>query len=151
MGRDNLVNCFTQITLIMSNSTKKSPSRSKTAQSASSASERASAFSIVKDIQRQTRRQYTAEEKIRIVLEGLQGEQSVAEICRREGLNPNIYYRWSKEFLEAGKKRLAGDTTREATAPEVQSIKSENEALKQLVAELSLENRVLKKSLKAED
>ncbi len=151
MGRDNLVNCFTQITLVMSNSTKKSPRRSKTAQSVSSTSERASAFSIIKDIQRQTRRQYTAEEKIRIVLEGLQGEQSVAEICRREGLNTNVYYRWSKEFLEAGKKRLAGDTTREATAPEVQSIKSENEALKQLVAELSLENRALKKSLKADD
>lgn len=136
----------------MSNSAKKSPpNRSKTAQSASTASERKPALSIIKDIQRQTRRQYTAEEKIRIVLEGLQGEQSVAEICRREGLNTNIYYRWSKEFLEAGKKRLAGDTTREATAPEVQSIKSENEALKQLVAELSLENRVLKKSLKADD
>lgn len=150
MGRDNSVNCFTQITPVMSNSTKKSPpNRSKTAQTTSS--ERKPALSIIKDIQRQTRRQYTAEEKIRIVLEGLQGEQSVAEICRREGLNTNIYYRWSKEFLEAGKKRLAGDITREATAPEVQSIKSENEALKQLVAELSLENRVLKKSLKADD
>ena len=136
----------------MSNSTKKSSSsRSKTVQSTASASAHKPALSIIKDIQRQTRRQYTAEEKIRIVLEGLQGEQSVAEICRREGLNTNIYYRWSKEFLEAGKKRLAGDTTREATAPEVQSIKSENEALKQLVAELSLENRVLKKSLKADD
>ena len=134
----------------MSNSTKKSlPSRSKATQA--TASERKPALSIIKDIQRQTRRQYTAEEKIRIVLEGLQGEQSVAEICRREGLNTNIYYRWSKEFLEAGKKRLAGDTTREATAPEVQSIKSENEALKQLVAELSLENRVLKKNLRADD
>lgn len=134
----------------MSNSTKKSPpSRSKTTQATSP--ERKPALSIIKDIQRQTRRQYTAEEKIRIVLEGLQGEQSVAEICRREGLNTNIYYRWSKEFLEAGKKRLAGDTTREATAPEIQSIKAENEALKQLVAELSLENRVLKKSLKADD
>lgn len=109
------------------------------------------ALSVIKDIQRQTRRQYSAEEKIRIVLEGLRGEESVAEICRREGLNTNIYYRWSKEFLEAGKKRLNGDTTREATAPEVQSIKSENEALKQLVAELSLENRVLKKNLKAEE
>jgi transposase len=107
--------------------------------------------SVIKDIQRQSRRQYSAEEKIRIVLEGLRGEESVAEICRREGLNSNIYYRWSKEFLEAGKKRLNGDTTREATAPEVQSIKSENEALKQLVAELSLENRVLKKNLKAEE
>ena len=108
-------------------------------------------LSVIKDIQRQTRRQYTAEEKIRIVLEGLRGEVSVAEICRREGLNTNVYYRWSKEFLEAGKKRLTGDTTREATAPEVQSMKTENEALKQLVAELSLENRLLKKSLKSED
>ncbi len=101
-------------------------------------------------LQRQTRKHYSAEEEIRIVLEGLQGEVSVAEICRREGINPNIYYRWSKEFLEAGKKRLMGDSVREATAPEVQSMKVENEALKQLVAELSLENRLLKKSLKAE-
>jgi transposase len=107
-------------------------------------------LSIIKDIQRQTRKQYSAEEKIRIVLEGLQGESSVAQICRREGINPNIYYRWSKEFLEAGKKRLMGDAIREATALEVQSMKAENEALKQLVAELSLENRLLKKSLKAE-
>ena len=107
-------------------------------------------LSIIKDIQRQTRKHYSAEEKIRIVLEGLQGESSVAQICRREGLNTNVYYRWSKEFLEAGKKRLMGDTIREATAPEVQTMKTENEALKQLVAELSLENRLLKKSLKAE-
>jgi transposase len=107
-------------------------------------------LSIIKDIQRQTRKHYSAEEKIRIVLEGLQGEVSVAEICRREGINPNIYYRWSKEFLEAGKKRLMGDSIREATSSEVQSMKAENEALKQLVAELSLENRLLKKSLKAE-
>jgi len=79
----------------MSNSTKNSsPSRSRTAQSTPSASTRKPALSIIKDIQRQTRRQYTAEEKIRIVLEGLQGEQSVAEICRREGLNTNIFYRW---------------------------------------------------------
>ncbi|MFC5537759.1 IS3 family transposase [Rhodocytophaga aerolata] len=105
-------------------------------------------LSVIKDIQRQTRKQYSAEEKIRIVLEGLRGEFSVAEICRREGINTNIYYRWSKEFLEAGKKRLMGDTIREATAPEVQMMKTENEALKQLVAELSLENRLLKKSLK---
>ncbi len=107
-------------------------------------------LSIIKDIQRQSRKQYSAEEKIRIVLEGLQGEVSVAEICRREGINPNIYYRWSKEFLEAGKKRLMGDAVREATSSEVQAMKAENEALKQLVAELSLENRLLKKSLKAE-
>ncbi len=134
----------------MSKSTKKAsvkPSASKS----SSSPERKPVLSIIKDIQRQTRRQYSVEEKIRIVLEGLQGEQSVAEICRREGLNPNVYYRWSKEFLEAGKKRLAGDTTREATAPEVHSMKSENEALKQLVAELSLENRLLKKNLKADE
>lgn len=134
----------------MSKSTKKASIKPQ-ANNSSSSSERKPVLSIIKDIQRQTRRQYSVEEKIRIVLEGLQGEQSVAEICRREGLNPNVYYRWSKEFLEAGKKRLAGDTTREATAPEVHSMKSENEALKQLVAELSLENRLLKKSLKADD
>lgn len=134
----------------MSKSTKKTSANPQTSKSTSS-SERKPVLSIIKDIQRQTRRQYSVEEKIRIVLEGLQGEQSVAEICRREGLNPNVYYRWSKEFLEAGKKRLAGDTTREATAPEVNSMKTENEALKQLVAELSLENRLLKKSLKADD
>lgn len=108
-------------------------------------------LSVIKDIQRQSRKQYSAEEKIRIVLEGLRGESSVAEICRREALNTNVYYRWSKEFLEAGKKRLMGDTIREATGPEVQTMKTENEALKQLVAELSLENRLLKKSLKAEE
>jgi transposase len=108
-------------------------------------------LSVIKDIQRQSRKHYSAEEKIRIVLEGLRGESSVAEICRREGINTNIYYRWSKEFLEAGKKRLLGDTIREATAPEVQTMKKENEALKQLVAELSLENRLLKKSLKSEE
>lgn len=134
----------------MSKSTKTASAKPPTSKATSSA-ERKPVLSIIKDIQRQTRRQYSVEEKIRIVLEGLQGEQSVAEICRREALNPNVYYRWSKEFLEAGKKRLAGDTTREATAPEVNSMKSENEALKQLVAELSLENRLLKKSLKADE
>jgi transposase len=107
-------------------------------------------LSVIKDIQRQSRKQYSAEEKIRIVLEGLRGESSVAEICRREGLNTNVYYRWTKEFLEAGKKRLMGDTLREATAGEVQTMKTENEALKQQVAELSRENRLLKKSMKAE-
>jgi transposase len=103
-------------------------------------------LSVIKDIQRQSRKQYSAEEKIRTVLEGLRGESSVAEICRREGLNTNVYYRWSKEFLEAGKKRLMGDTLRKATGGEVQTMKTENEALKQLVAELSLENRLLKKA-----
>ena len=103
--------------------------------------------SIVRDIKRRTRKKYTAEEKIRIVLEGLRGEESITAICRREGISPNLYYRWSKEFLEAGKKRLLGDTKREATSFEVTDLKQENEQLKQLVAELSLKNRVLKKSL----
>jgi len=101
----------------------------------------------VRDIRRATRRQYSAEEKIRIVLEGLRGEESIAELCRREGLNTNIYYRWSKEFLEAGKKRLAGDTTREATSNEVKNLRSETRALKETVAELLMENRLLKKSM----
>ncbi len=103
--------------------------------------------SIVRDIKRRTRKKYSSEEKIRVVLEGLRGEASVAELCRREGLNTNIYYKWSKEFLEAGKKRLQGDTVREATSTEVVDLKKENDQLKQLVAELSLKNRVLKKSL----
>jgi transposase len=85
-----------------------------------------------------------AGEEVRIVLEGLRGEQSVAELCRREGLAPNLYYRWRKEFLEAGKKRLLGDTTREATAPEVQGPRQENTRLKQALAETVLENRLLK-------
>lgn len=95
---------------------------------AKAASAKQPVLSVIKDIQRQSRKQYSAEEKIRIVLEGLRGESSVAEICRREGLTTNIYYRWSKEFLEAGKKRLMGDTLREATAGEVQMMKTENEA-----------------------
>ena len=102
---------------------------------------------IIKDIKRNTRKKYNAEEKISIVLEGLRGEESIAAICRREGINPNLYYRWSKEFLEAGKKRLLGDTVREATSHEVSDLRNENEQLKQLVAELSLKNRVLKKSV----
>jgi transposase len=103
--------------------------------------------SIVREIKRRTRKRYNAEEKIRIVLEGLKGEKSIAEICRREGINPNVYYKWSKDFLEAGKKRLLGDTEREATSTEVIDLKKENDQLKALVAELSLKNRVLKKSL----
>jgi transposase len=103
--------------------------------------------SVVREIKRRTRKRYSAEEKIRIVLEGLKGEVSIAEICRKEGINPNVYYKWSKEFLEAGKKRLLGDTVREATSSEVVDLKNENEQLKALVAELSLKNRVLKKSL----
>lgn len=107
----------------------------------------ASTEQVVREIQRRTRRRFSAEEKVRIVLEGLRGEESVAELCRREGLVPNLYYRWSKEFLEAGKKRLLGDTTREATAPEVKGLREENTRLKQVLAETVLENRLLKKSL----
>ena len=102
--------------------------------------------SVVREIRRNTRRKYTSEEKIRIVLEGLKGEVSIVELCRREGIVSNLYYRWSKDFLEAGKKRLAGDTAREATSSEVGDLRSENDQLKQLVAELSLYNRLLKKS-----
>ena len=100
----------------------------------------------ISDIRRNTRKLYNAEEKIRIVLEGLRGESSIAELCRREGINQNLYYRWSKEFLEAGKKRLAGDVARQATTPEVQNLKRENVDLKHAVAELHLENRLLKKA-----
>ena len=103
--------------------------------------------SVVRDIRRNTRRKYSTEEKIRIVLEGLKGEVSIVELCRREGIVSNLYYRWSKEFLEAGKKRLSGDTAREATSSEVGDLRSENDQLKQLVAELSLNNRLLKKSM----
>ena len=99
----------------------------------------------VLDIQRKTRRRFSAEEKIRIVLEGLRGEESIAALCRREGLAPNLYYRWSKEFLEAGKKRLLGDTKREASAPEVKGLQDENDRLKQAFAEPVLEVRLLKK------
>ncbi len=101
----------------------------------------------IRDIRRATRRQYSAEEKIRIVLDGLRGEDSIAELCRREGINQNLYYRWSKEFLEAGKKRLAGDTAREATSEEVKDLRRQAGELKEVVAELILENRLLKKSM----
>ena len=101
----------------------------------------------VRDIRRRTRRKFSPEEKIRIVLEGLRGEQSVADLCRREGIASNLYYRWSKDFLEAGKKQLAGDTVREATSDEVKDLRAENRELKEVVAEITLKNRVLKKSL----
>ena len=104
--------------------------------------------SIVREIKRNTRRKFSSEEKIRIVLEGLKGEYSIADICRKEGIHTTQYYKWSKDFLEAGKRRLNGDTIREANTEEVDGLKSENESLKQLVAELSLKNRVLKKTLK---
>ena len=102
---------------------------------------------VVRDIRRRTRKQHSAEEKIRIVLEGLRGEDSIAELCRREGIAQNLYYRWSKDFLEAGKKRLAGDTARAATSDEVNDLRREAMALKEVVADLTLENRVLKKSV----
>ena len=101
----------------------------------------------VSNIRRQTRKKYSAEDKIRVVLEGLRGETTIAELCRREGINSNLYYRWSKEFLEAGKKRLNGDTVREATSNEVKVLRSENRELKEVVAEMTLRNRALKKSL----
>ncbi len=104
------------------------------------------AESKVKEIRRHTRKKYSAEEKIRIVIEGLRGEISIAELCRREGINANLYYNWSKDFLEAGKRRLAGDIKREATTSEVHYLKTENMELKQLVAELSLELRKNKKN-----
>ncbi len=103
--------------------------------------------SVVREIKRKTRRKFSAEEKIRIILEGLKGEESIATICRKEGIAPTLYYKWSKAFLEAGKRRLQGDTVREASSNEVTELRKENEQLKQLVAEVSLKNRVLKKSL----
>lgn len=103
-----------------------------------------------KEIKRKTRRQYSAEEKIRIVLEGLRGEYSIAELCRREGIAQGLYYTWSKEFMEAGKKRLSGDTARQATTSEVTDLKHEMRDLKEVVADLTLENRILKKSVTGE-
>ncbi len=102
---------------------------------------------LVRAIKRATRRKFSAEEKIRIVLAGLRGEDSIAELCRREGLHQNLYYRWSKEFLEAGKKRLAGDTEREASRGDVSGLRQESAQLKEALAEMMLENRLLKKSV----
>ena len=106
-----------------------------------------SAEATVRNIRRNTRKKYGAEEKIRIVLEGLKGESTIAELCRREGIAQSLYYKWSKEFLEAGKQRLSGNTKRQADSEEVSGMKYENEQLKLLVAELALKNKVLKKSL----
>ena len=110
-----------------------------------------SSESLVRDIKRKTRRKFSSEEKIRIVIDGLRGEISIAELCRREGIAQNLYYRWSKAFMESGKKRLSGDTMREANTSEVQAIKKENTELKEVVAELLLKNRVLKKSMNGEE
>ena len=108
---------------------------------------KAPADAVVKDIRRATCRHYSAEGKIRIVLEGLRGEDSIAELCRREGITSSQYYGWSKAFLEAGKRRLAGDTARAATSDEVKELRREASALKEVVADLTLENRLLKKSM----
>ncbi len=104
----------------------------------------------IKDIRRATRKQYSAEEKIRIVLDGLRGEETIAELCRREGISQGLYYSWSKEFLEAGKKRLAGDTARAASTGEVKTLRREAHELKEVVAEQALELRLLKKSMIAD-
>ena len=108
--------------------------------------EGSSAESIVREIKRQTRRKFTAEEKIRIVLEGLRGEAGISDLCRKEGIHPTMYYKWSKAFLEAGKRQLNGDTIREAGSDEVKELRLENDALKMVVAELTLRNRTLKKT-----
>ncbi len=111
---------------------------------------RPSAEKVIQDIRRVTRKHYGAEEKIRIVLDGLRGEESIAALCRREGIAESLYYNWSKEFLEAGKKRLAGDTARAATTDEVKVLRRETRDLKEVVAEQALELRLLKKSMIAD-
>ena len=108
---------------------------------------RSTSEKLVKDIQRATRKQYSAEEKIRIVLDGLRGEDSIAELCRREGISQGLYYKWSKDFMEAGKRRLSGDTARVATSDEVKDLRKESRDLKEVVAEQTLELRLLKKSM----
>lgn len=102
---------------------------------------------VVRDIRRATRKQHSSEEKIRIVLEGLRGEDSIAALCRREGIAESLYYSWPKEFLEAGKRRLTGDTARAATTDEVKALRQEARTLKEAVAEQALELRLLKKSM----
>ena len=102
---------------------------------------------VIKDIRRATRRHFSAEDKIRVVLDGLRGEDSIAELCRKEGIAQSLYYTWSKEFIEAGKRRLAGDTARAASSDDVKGLRQEAAALKEVVAELTLENRLLKKSM----
>ena len=111
---------------------------------------KAPAEATLKDIRRATRRQFSAEEKIRVVLEGLRGEDSIAALCRREGIAESLYYSWSKEFLEAGKRRLAGDTARAATTDEVKALRQEARALEEIVAEQALELRLLEKSMLAD-
>jgi len=109
------------------------------------------ASSLISELKRKTRRNYSSEEKIRIIIDGMRGEMTIAELCRKEGLSQGLYYKWSKDFMEAGKRRLNGDTMREANTSEVKELKDENRSLKELVAELSLDNRDLKKNLNGED
>ena len=110
-----------------------------------------SASSLISELKRKTRKTYSSEEKIRIIIDGIRGETTIAELCRREGISQGIYYKWSKDFMDAGKRRLTGDTMREANTSEVKQLKEENRSLKELVAELSLDNRDLKKNLNGED
>ncbi len=105
------------------------------------------ATKVVKDIRRANRKLYSAEEKIRIVIDGLRGDHSIAELCRKEGIAQSMYYSWSKEFIEAGKQRLAGDTARAATTDEVKDLRRESRVLKEIVAEQTLELRLFKKSM----
>lgn len=105
------------------------------------------AVELVKEIKRRTRRVFSSEEKIRIVLEGLRGEESIASICRKYNIHQNLYFKWSKDFMEAGKKRLSGDTLREASTDEVKQLRDKTAALKQELADLYLENKILKKNL----
>lgn len=110
-----------------------------------------SASSLISELKRKTRRVYSSEEKIRIIIDGIRGETTIAELCRKEGISQGIYYKWSKDFMDAGKRRLTGDTMREANTSEVKELKDENHSLKELVAELLLDNRDLKKNLNGED
>ena len=106
-----------------------------------------SATQVVKEIKRRTRRKFTAEEKIKIVLEAMRGEETIAAICRKYEIHANNYFKWSKEFIEAGKRRLSGDTLREATRDEVAELRKMNELLKRELGELYVENKELKKTL----
>ena len=110
-----------------------------------------STSSLISELKRKTRKVYSSEEKIRIIIDGIRGEITIAELCRKEGISQGNYYKWAKDFMEAGKRRLSGDTMREANTTEVHEIKTENQSLKELVAELSLRNRELKKNLSGEE
>ena len=110
-----------------------------------------STSSLISGMKRKTRKLFSSEEKIRIIIDGMRGEYTVAELCRKEGINQGTYYKWTKDFMDAGKKRLNGDTLREANTTEVNALRVENKSLKELVAELSLDNRFLKKNLNGDD